>query len=143
KCNETMWIEEEGTSADPANIHIGCFCGRPTVSLSDAFKPGFLGRCKGERPWLDSPEEGCREQLHFLSRSATNTYFPQTVTLVSLPTQEDALSLAIRSHWSSLQKATDPIFISVMKNVPEIGAVLQGYSDEEIYARIVQLRETM
>src|SRR5207244_1856599 len=29
-CGETMWIEEEGTSADPANIRIGCLCGRPS-----------------------------------------------------------------------------------------------------------------
>jgi hypothetical protein len=26
-CSEPMWIEEEGTSADPANIRIGCLCG--------------------------------------------------------------------------------------------------------------------
>ncbi len=120
KCEEPMWIEEQGTSADPANIRIGCLCNRPSVSLSDAFKPGFLGICKGSRPWLDSPEPGCPEQLHFLSRSATNTYFPQTVTIISLPIHEDALSQAIRKNWTSLQGATDPAFVGVLKNVPEI-----------------------
>ncbi|MCO6048373.1 DUF1998 domain-containing protein [Mesorhizobium sp. RP14(2022)] len=141
KCAEPMWIEEEGSSADPANIRIGCDCGRPSVSLADAFKPGFLGMCHGRRPWLDSHEPGCGERLHFLSRSATNTYFAQTVTVISLPTQEDALSTAIRRHWTSLQGATDPHFVSVLRNVPEIGAALSGYDDAEVHARIVQLRE--
>jgi hypothetical protein len=143
KCDEPMWIEEQGTSADPANIRIGCMCDRPAVSLADAFKPGFLGTCKGWRPWLDNPERGCSEPLHFLSRSATNTYFPQTVTIISLPIHEDALSQAIRKNWTSLQGATDPAYVGVLKNVPEIGASIGNYSNDDIYARIVQLRETI
>ncbi|HJW42627.1 MAG TPA: DrmB family protein [Rhizomicrobium sp.] len=140
-CSEPMWIEEEGTSADPANIRIGCQCGRPALSLADAFKPGFLGRCRGQRPWLDSPQPGCEENLHFLSRAATNTYFAQTVTVISLPIHDDALGDAIRKHWSSLQSATGKEFVGVLRNVPEIGAVLQGYSDEAVFARIQQMRE--
>ncbi|OPH83128.1 DUF1998 domain-containing protein [Nitrobacter vulgaris] len=143
KCSEALWIEEQGTSADPSNIRIGCHCGRPSVSLADAFKPGFLGRCMGKRPWLDSEEPGCTEQLHFLSRSATNTYFPQSVTIISLPINEDALSEAIRKNWSSLQKATDPAFVEVLRNVPEIGASLAGYGNEDIYRRIIRMRESV
>jgi hypothetical protein len=111
-CNEPMWIEEEGTSADPANIRIGCLCGRPSLSLADAFKPGFLGSCGGRRPWLDNNDAGCPENLHFLSRSATNTYFAQTVTIISLPIHEDALGAAIRKHWTALQNATDAAFVA-------------------------------
>jgi Domain of unknown function (DUF1998) len=140
-CSEPMWIEEEGTSADPANIRIGCQCGRPALSLADAFKPGFLGRCGGRRPWLNNPESGCQENLHFLSRSATNTYFSQTVTVISLPIHEDALATAIRKHWSALQNANDAAFVGVIRNVPEIGATLQGYADAEVFSRIQQLRE--
>ena len=143
KCDEPMWIEEQGTSADPANIRIGCLCERPAVSLADAFKPGFLGTCKGSRPWLDSSEPGCTEQLHFLSRSATNTYFPQAVTVISLPIHEDELSTAIRENWTSLQSATDPQFVGVLKSVPEIGASLSRFSNDDIYARIVQMRDAL
>lgn len=143
KCSEALWVEEQGTSADPANIRIGCQCGRPAVSLADAFKPGFLGTCKGKRPWLDSEEAGCSEQLHFLSRSATNTYFPQAVTIISLPIHEDALSEAIRKHWSSLQAAPNPEFVGILKNVPEIGAAFAAFTNEEVYQRIVRLRETV
>ena len=142
KCSEAMWIEEEGSSADPANIRIGCLCGR-SLSLADAFKPGFLGACHGERPWLDSREEGCTEQLHFLSRSATNTYFPQTITLISLPIYEDDLSEAVRKHWSSLQSATSPDFIGILRNVPEIGASLVGFSNEAVFENVQRQRSAL
>lgn len=115
--------------------------GRPALSLADAFKPGFLGRCGGRRPWLDSIENGCQENLHFLSRSATNTYFAQTVTVISLPIHEDALGAAIRKHWSALQNATDIGFVGVIRNVPEIGATLQSHSDADVFGRIQQMRE--
>jgi hypothetical protein len=141
-CDEPMWIEEEGTSADPANIRIGCLCGRrPPLSLADAFKPGFLGRCGGRRPWLDNGDDGCPENLHFLSRSATNTYFAQTVTVISLPIHEDVLGAAIRKHWTALQNATDANFVGVIRNVAEIGASLQGYSNEDVFGRIQQMRQ--
>jgi len=143
KCGEDMWIEEEGTSADPANIRIGCQCGRPALSLADAFKPGFLGSCHGRRPWLDTGDEGCPENLHFLSRSATNTYFSQTVTLISLPIHEDVLTEAIQKFWGPLQHANNPGYVATMRNVPEIGAALQGYADEVVLERIAQLRETV
>jgi hypothetical protein len=56
---------------------------------------------------------------------------------------EDALSQAIRKNWTSLQGATDPAFVGILKNVPEIGASIGGYNNEDIYARIVQLREAV
>jgi hypothetical protein len=46
-----MWVEEKGTSADPADITIACGCGK-SRSLQELFQPGRLGNCRGERPWL-------------------------------------------------------------------------------------------
>ena len=58
---------------------------------------GVSWNLQGSAALVDLAEEGCSENLHFLSRSATNTYFAQTVTLISLPIHEDALSGAIRA----------------------------------------------
>ena len=91
-CHEPMWVEEKGTSADPADTSIVCGCGR-RLSLQETFQPGRLGKCRGERPWLlDRDPEGCGDNLKLLTRTATNTYFPQVHTVISLPTEEDELS---------------------------------------------------
>jgi hypothetical protein len=87
-----MWLEEKGTSADPADTSIVCGCGR-RLSLQETFQPDRLGKCRGERSWLlDRDPEGCGDNLKLLTRTATNTYFPQVLTVISLPTEEDELS---------------------------------------------------
>jgi len=91
-CQEPMWVEEKGTSADPADTTVVCSCGE-RLSLQDAFQPGRLGRCRGERPWLlDRDPNGCDKMLKLLTRTATNTYFPQIYTIISLPAEEDELT---------------------------------------------------
>ncbi len=53
----------------------------------------MLGDCRGERPWLlDRDPGGCDKKLKLLTRTATNTYFPQVYTVISLPTAEDELT---------------------------------------------------
>ena len=92
QCQEPMWVEEKGTSADPADTSIVCDCGR-SLSLQDAFQPGRLGKCRGDRPWLlDRDPNGCGDNLKLLTRTATNTYFPQVYTVISLPSEEDELT---------------------------------------------------
>lgn len=103
-CHEPMWLEERGTSADPADTAIVCQCGK-RLSMEQAFIPARLGRCRGERPWLSTNDEGCDEQLKFLTRTATNTYFPQVATAISLPTGEDALTDIVRRHMPDLAAA--------------------------------------
>jgi hypothetical protein len=100
-CQEPMWVEEKGTSADPADTSTVCGCGR-RLSLQDTFQVGRLGKCRGERPWLlDRDPNGCGLNLKLLTRTATNTYFPQVYTVISLPTEEDELKSAIRLAASS------------------------------------------
>ena len=92
RCREPMWLAETGTSADPRDTRVVCNCGR-SLSLEDAFQRGRLGHCRGERPWLGERDSaGCDKLLRFLTRTATNTYFPQVATVISLPSAEDALS---------------------------------------------------
>lgn len=91
-CHEPMWVEEKGTSANPADTSIVCGCGKQ-LSLQELFVPGRLGNCRGERPsLLDRDPDGCDQKLKLLTRTATNTYFPQVYTVISLPTAEDELT---------------------------------------------------
>lgn len=91
-CQEPMWLEERGTSADPADMSIVCGCGEE-LSLQALFQAGRMGNCRGERPWLlDRDANGCGLKLKLLTRTATNTYFPQVYTVISLPVEDDELT---------------------------------------------------
>lgn len=142
QCQEPMWVEEKGTSADPADTSIVCGCGR-RLSLQDTFRPGRLGRCRGDRPWLlDRDPEGCGDKLKLLTRTATNTYFPQVYTVISLPTEEDELTRLVdelSGELTGVQSAED---VKQAKRFnPKVSATLGAYAEGEIFDRLQRIRE--
>jgi hypothetical protein len=70
-----MSLEEMGTNADPRDTRIVCDCG---ASLSLEWRAP-LDRDRDPKT-CDAPQG-----LRLLTRSATNTYFPQVARVVSLP----------------------------------------------------------
>ncbi len=141
-CHEPMWVEEKGTSADPADMTIVCGC-KQQLSLQTLFQPGLLGNCRGERPWLlDRDPNGCDQKLKLLTRTATNTYFPQVYTVISLPTAEDELTRLVDSLSGELGNVHSAQDIAVAKRFnTTLAAALGTYADEEIFARLARIRE--
>lgn len=137
-----MWLEESSTSADPRDTRVVCDCGE-ALSLEELFQPHRLGKCFGERPWIgDRDPDGCDapKGLRLLSRSATNTYFPQVARVISLPQADDELAKRIGSLWSVLSKCTSAEKVGQAREFnPQVQANLAGYSDQEVYARIATM----
>jgi hypothetical protein len=142
RCEEPMWVEEKGTSADPADTSIVCNCGR-SLSLQDAFQPGRLGKCPGDRPWLlDRDPNGCGDNLKLLTRTATNTYFPQVYTVISLPTEDDELTQLVHDLSGDLGAVQSVGDVAQAKRFnPKVAATLGPYDDEEIFDRLQRIRE--
>lgn len=140
-CHEPMWIEEKGTSADPADTSIVCGCGR-RLSLQETFQPGRLGKCRGERPWLlDIDPDGCGDNLKLLTRTATNTYFPQVLTVISLPTEEDELTQLVDEISGDLAGVQSVQDVAQAKRFnPKVSASLGSYLDGEIFDRLQRIR---
>jgi hypothetical protein len=141
-CQEPMWVEEKGTSADPADMTIVCGCGKD-LSLQSLFQTGRLGNCRGERPWLlDREPLGCNQKLKLLTRTATNTYFPQVYTVISLPSEDDALTRLVHEVSGELGNVKSAQDIANAKRFnSKIAATLGGHADEEIFARLTRIRE--
>lgn len=141
-CSEPMWVEEKGTSADPADTSVVCGCSK-RLSLQEAFQPGRLGTCRGERPWLlDRDPDGCTEKLKLLTRTATNTYFPQVLTVISLPAEDDALTKLVGEVMGELTNVDIVADLGMAKKFnPKVAASLGAYPDADIFERLQGLRE--
>ena len=141
-CQEAMWVEEKGTSADPADTNVVCGCGRH-LSLQDTFQPGRLGKCRGERPWLlDRDPAGCGDNLKLLTRTATNTYFPQVHTVISLPSEEDELSQLVEELSGDLAGVQTAQDVGQAKRFnPKVAASLGPHADTEIFERLQRIRD--
>jgi hypothetical protein len=143
RCPQPLWLEEGGTSGDPRSTRVVCGCGA-ALSLRDAQATGMLGTCRGRRPWLDTPEPGgCSELLRFLTRTATNAYFPQVLTVISLPAAEDELTRLLAENWDSIGWiASEADAAAARRSNPLLRAALAGWDDREVMARVNQLRST-
>ena len=138
-CTRALHWTERGVSSDPSDIAVQCDCGA-RVALAELHAEGFLGTCTALSPWLNprkTPGETCAENFKLLARSATNAYFPQTVSIISLPKTSDALSEAISNHWSMVQPFLDMEGRNgILQKLPQLRQDLDGRSDEEIDAAI-------
>jgi hypothetical protein len=141
-CEEAMWVEEKGTSADPADMTVVCSCGK-SLSLQELFQPGRLGSCRGERPWLlDRDPNGCGQKLKLLTRTATNTYFPQVYTVISLPVEEDELTRLVDSVSGELTNVQSVQDMATAKRFnSKVAATLGACPDDDLFVRLQRLRD--
>jgi hypothetical protein len=92
-CERPIWMEERGSSGDLADVVVGCDCGAER-SMAQATRRGAenLGECLGKRPWLGEARRGevrrrggKRQLARLLVRSASDAYFSQVLSVISLP----------------------------------------------------------
>ena len=134
-CRKPLYWVERGVSSDPSDISVQCTCGA-SVSMADLYKPQFLGKCQCHSPWLSprrDANEVCSDDLRLLPRSATNTYFPQTVTVISLTKSDDKLRQTIAENKTIVDGIRAlPNFIDVLRAVPQLKEAFKEFSDDEI-----------
>lgn len=129
----------EGATGDFSEIEVVCACGA-RERLSTALVPHSLPGCGGHRPWLgESGGETCTEPLRLLVRSASNAYFGQEVSALSIPERGRKLEAAVRQVWDILQVA-EAATLPAFRQVPKVKEVLGSASDAEVMAVINQIR---
>ena len=145
-CRRSLSIDERGTSGDLADVFVRCECGVPARSLAEAAeiakKP--LGHCKGLRPWLGAASQekcggdgGTPEINRLLVRSASNAYFPQVLSVISIPDRDSLLRKAIDAVWEDYLLYVDSIEdLQKERKKAKVFAALQDFSDDQIMADI-------
>lgn len=142
RCRRQLWLDEQGTSGDLSELRVRCECGKSRL-LYEATeldqKP--LGVCGGSRPWLGRhTDEPCGQPSRLLIRTASNAYFPQVVSVLSLPDRGNAIETAVTDHWNLLAVVKDLNELAIMMRIPDVAAALSKFGAEEIFAAINRIR---
>lgn len=137
-CRRPLWIDERGTSGDLGEVVVRCECSQQK-SLSDATVPGVLGRCTGDRPWLGAAtREDCEEMNRLLVRHASNAYFPQVMSVISLPNRDESLEKAVNQVWENFLQYVESLeeLQKERSKKPPVKNALEGYTNEEVFQEI-------
>jgi hypothetical protein len=143
-CPRDLWIEERGTSGELEVIFIVCECGKGTRSMSQAARRDLraLGSCNGARPWLGpGTRESCGQPNWLLIRSASNAYFPQTMSVISIPDSRGPLDQLVRQLWDDFLSDVDTVEdLARARRKPTPASKLQGIDDALVMESISRIR---
>lgn len=143
-CPRDLWIEERGTSGDLDEIWVVCDCDAERVmSAAARMKLKALLSCNGSRPWLGAgTRESCGEPNRLLIRSASNAYFPQLMSVISIPDLQQPIDDVVRSLWDDFLVDVENLeALEKVRRKPTVLAKLQGLSDEEVFSAIERIRK--
>lgn len=139
-CRQPLWMDERGTSGDLAEVWVRCEC-QAERPMTDAANPDrrALGTCDGARPWLGLyTKEACAEPNRMLVRTASNAYFPQLMSVISLPDRDAAITRAVGQVWEAYLQYVDTLeeLRTERAKKPPVKQALEGFTDDEVLAEI-------
>jgi hypothetical protein len=138
KCRRQLWLDERGTSGDLADLVVRCECGKQRgLYESTLLEVNPLGTCRGARPWLGrNTNEDCNQPSRLLIRTASNAYFPQVVSALSLPNRGSAVETVVAELWDDLQIVDDAADLALLKKKPRVAERLRSFGDGEVLEAI-------
>src|SRR5438552_1680701 len=83
-------------------------------------------------------KEPCELPSRLLIRHAINAYFPQLLSVISIPDAEELLVKAVSQVWeASLQHAKSLEEVAQFRSLlPPVQAALQGFTDEQVWNQV-------
>ncbi len=142
-CTRQIWLDERGTGGDLGDLVVRCEC-KKSRGLFEATQIELnpLGPCPGKRPWLGRPQQqDCGLPSRLLIRTASNAYFPQVVSVLSLPDRGSAVQTVVRELWDDLQIVESDADLAFIKKKTKIMERLATLPDAEVLAAIRAIKQ--
>ena len=138
RCARQLRLAEHGTSGDLADLVVRCDCGQSRrLYEATEIDQRPLGTCRGKRPWLGlDTDEDCNQPSRLLIRTASNAYFAQVVSVLSLPDRGTAVERAVRELWDDLNIVDSQTELDFIKKKPHVTETLAAFSDDEVLQAI-------
>lgn len=130
---------DEGATGDFSEIEIRCRTCNAHNKLASALAETARPQCNGQRPWLGNEGvQECEERLRLMVRTASNSYFSQVVSALSLPSDDrQALADAVASVWKTLEVvASNPALLAAFRHIPDVQKALAPWSDDAVLVAI-------
>ena len=85
-------------------------------------------------------KEPCDEMNRLLVRTASNAYFPQRISVISLPERNETVREAVSAAWDFLEAADEEADVARERRKAKVRDALEGITDAEVWAEIQSRR---
>ncbi|MDE0627708.1 MAG: DUF1998 domain-containing protein [Bryobacterales bacterium] len=138
RCPRALWLVERGTAGDLSDLSVRCDCGR-SRQMGEAADRGSnaLGPCPGSRPWMGKhAREQCEHRSRLLIRTATNSYFPQIVRVLSIPQKKAAIDREVERLWTLFQFTQSFAQLALFAQNPDVARLCSKYGEADLLEAI-------
>lgn len=122
---DNLKIEFSDISGGLDSIVITCkSCGKKrslTGCMSAEALKGY--KCSGKRPWIDYNDidpHPCEAQMRVLQRGASNVYFSETVSALTIPPWSSLIQSEIGKKWDYLENAIQKDPAQIEQDIPSL-----------------------
>lgn len=130
-------FREYGASGDASDVVVECTnCDAPYRRMAEAFDKEKRFQCSGHHPHLRLTEtEKCKEEAKPILLGASNTWFPVSLSALSIPQATNKLAQVVEEHWGELKDIPN---LDVLKYVgaPSRMPFLADYDLAEVWEEI-------
>jgi hypothetical protein len=137
ECRRPKWMVERGNAGDLDEVVVRCECGEQ-IRMSEVAdrRRNALRMCDGARPWLGpKSREKCGAPSQLLIRSASNAYFAERQTVISIPASSGGTDERVKQVVLKLDEiASEREGLRFLRKAEPLRSTLEGISDAEIWA---------
>jgi hypothetical protein len=144
ECRGSLRMYELGLSGEAADVEVKCDKCGAVRRMAEAFgrdNEANLPPCRGRSPHLRGYDpKGCDvEHVSAILQGASNSWFPVTLTALSVPHGTDKLAQLVEDNWVMLDKATS---LEVLQAFRLIGQLREfaDYNDAELWEAVQKRR---
>jgi hypothetical protein len=145
ECRALLRLREYGVSGEATDVEVRCDACGASRRMADAFggdAQQALPVCRARRPHLrDFQDQACHEPVKSILLGASNSWFPITLSALSVPTASNRLAQRVDEHWVVLEKATTREVLEAFRQIGQLRAFAQ-FSDDALWSAITARRDT-
>ena len=140
QCKGPLYLYEIGASGEAADVELECKQCQKKRRMAEAFgrdNAQNMPPCRGRRPQLrDFDHDGCDvDHVRPILQGASNSWFPVTLSVLSIPQATDKLAQLVEDHWTVLEKASSPEVLAAFRSIGQLREFAK-YSDAQVWEAI-------
>jgi hypothetical protein len=145
-CTGPLKLIETGVTGEAADVVAKCMACEKSKSMALAFTDEGrkrMPRCRGRHPHLNSfSAEGCQEQARSILLGATNSWFGQILSALTIPQGQDRLEQLVNQYFTALEGASSVEFIRFARNMGGLKEFSE-FSEEQIWEALQGVKASM